>query len=786
MTLYLFNFNNYYNRIVKRFETVNEYISNSNGYTMQSVAAFNPADEINTRITINDTINYNYLLVVDENDEIISRWYILDGRRLRQGQYELSLMRDVIADWYNEIVNAPCFIEKATLSRNNPLIFNREDMSYNQIKTQEEILTDNSSIPWIVGYINKDWSGEIDIAPIGAQVDYELDSLDEYEYNQYLVDSDIFLVAEDRRFHLNWYDNAGLLPSGQNYSYVWDDKGLNVTPSSVTSSEYIAPYVFKEYGRNSGYPYVAGEDTYTVSAVNVVAPYVKRFSWSAFSTAGYTDAKTTYDNIIFQREEGKVIKVGEDYYRVHIISNGLDSSRYTIANDSALGNRMRELADLLKQDYYFNRTSYPSDAYELEIIGTSYSIQYERISVESLKMIIPGSRLHSRFLPYDIFCIPYGTFQIGDYYSDKEYGLILANEIIKQAGKENLYDIQLLPYCPLQDRIQDGYLTFSEENGDLYLTAINNTEKVYSGLFWVDNPNFSITIQYNITVPDDAIEFKIANECNTYRIVSPNYNGQFEFSVTKNGGLINFLVDCSYKPYTPYIKVSPQFGGLYGQDFDDARGMICGGDFSLTQVSDAWISYQNQNKNYQTMFDREIENMDINNSIARRQQNWAIATGALQAGVTSGVGLGMVANPAVGAAVGVVGTAASLAGGLADYRMNEQLRQEARDYRIDQFGYQLGNIKALPLSLTKVSALNKNNKLFPFVEYYTATEVEKQALRDKLKYNGMTTMAIGTIANYQLAEPSYIKGRLIRLEDIAADYHVVNTIANELNQGVFI
>ena len=116
---------------------------------------------------------------------------------------------------------------------------------------------------------------------------------------------------------------------------------------------------------------------------------------------------------------------------------------------------------------------------------------------------------------------------------------------------------------------------------------------------------------------------------------------------------------------------------------------------------------------------------------------------------------------------------------------NEQLRAENMDYTKDMFGYQLGNIKAVPDSLSKTTAYTKNNKYFPFLEYYTCTEEEKNALKNKLKYNGMTVMAIGTISEYLKPEESYIKGRLIRL---VGDYdnHYVNELSQELYKGVYI
>ena len=111
--------------------------------------------------------------------------------------------------------------------------------------------------------------------------------------------------------------------------------------------------------------------------------------------------------------------------------------------------------------------------------------------------------------------------------------------------------------------------------------------------------------------------YKIENECDMYRLCSPNYTGVFEFNLAKNGGLDYIEVDCTYKPYNPYIKLNPNFKRLYGNDFNDQRGLICGGDFSLPQLSNSWANFQLNNKNYQLTFDREIQSMEISNRYQR-------------------------------------------------------------------------------------------------------------------------------------------------------------------------
>ena len=134
----------------------------------------------------------------------------------------------------------------------------------------------------------------------------------------------------------------------------------------------------------------------------------------------------------------------------------------------------------------------------------------------------------------------------------------------------------------------------------------------------------------------------------------------------------------------------------------------------------------------------------------------------------------------------VMGTGTSLAGGIMDVNMQQALHNEALDFARDNFGYQLGNIKALPNTLNKVSSIVANSKLFPFVEYYTCTNEERQAFEDKLKYNGMSIGRIGHILDFKHpAMQTYIKGQIIRLEG-KFDTHMINEIANEFNKGWYI
>ena len=170
----------------------------------------------------------------------------------------------------------------------------------------------------------------------------------------------------------------------------------------------------------------------------------------------------------------------------------------------------------------------------------------------------------------------------------------------------------------------------------------------------------------------------------------------------------------------------------------------------------------------------------------QRTQDAASIVASSLSGVSSGAMMGSIGGPVGTVVGGVVGGVSSLIGGSIDYAMNEKLRTEAINYTTDMFNYQIGNIKALPDTLAKLTAMVANNFIYPVIEYYTCTDTERQALKDKIKYNGMTVNRIGKISQFIQPKPSYIKGSLIRLENITDDFHLIKTISDELYKGVFI
>lgn len=305
---------------------------------------------------------------------------------------------------------------------------------------------------------------------------------------------------------------------------------------------------------------------------------------------------------------------------------------------------------------------------------------------------------------------------------------------------------------------------------------------------------FSIKVKAKWIMPDNSLDKKIKNECDFYRLTSPNYNSFYEFKKTKLAGGINGLrAVCSYKPYTPFIKINPNLNdSLYSKaDYNDNIGLTLSGDYSLPMMSDAMINYELQNRNYQAIFNRQVQNLDVNQRIAKEQQQFQGVMSMITApigGGAAGALAGAKAGPygaIAGAVVGVAGgIAASTVGYAKDKQWLEEQQAESRDFAIDQFQYQLGNIQALPESMTKSTPLSYNNKVWPILEYFSCTEEEKNVLRNKIRYNGMTVMAIGTLTDY-MNPGGFIQGKLIRLENLGDDSHVANAIYEEVEKGFY-
>lgn len=771
-TLVLLRYNNYYARRLKKEPTLQAYLQYQ--VLQFSNVNFNPNDGVNATHVVNQPTDMsNYMLVLDEANNIISRWFILEATRNLKGQYTIQLRRDLWADYTTDIMNATTFVEKGIAANSDTAIFNDEQVTFNQIKVREELLKDNTQCQWLVGYYaRRTGDGTITTlkgtsVDIGSQViNSRVAGIANWEYYNYTtsdfigVPSIIKYTGKVRRSNDNKYGTIRIVndyPEG-NDGYI-----VNETTYSTTNNN---PLWWVTYDSISKLP---GECEKRTAELHTRSKTV--IGWH---TAADTSTFLNQNGIIIlDTNTNKLYKVS--------ISTRSKTSSDTVALNSSL-DQMLSTCMSASGATFLSQNGTP---WTISITSAAYTVTLTELENKTVSYEITANRYFTVDAPYDIFAIPYSddfTFTADGQTitCNKDIAMAVATDIAMLTSSNIVYDIQLLPFCPF-DTSSYGAKSYTSGKAAEYSWILSGTNKV-GVIFNVSSSsrtfNITSTVNVNNTKMDNATKF--------IRLISPNYNGQFEFTPAKNDGVDYYNVDITYKPFSPYIHVNPNFKRLYGDDYNDARGLICGGDFSIPVINDQWKTYQINNKNYQSMFDRQIENMEVKNNIARIQEPWQIGAGAL-----TGVAAGALAGGIPGA---FIGGGLSVGAGIADIGFNEQLRQEALDYTKDQFSMQMGNIKALPNSLVKVSSFNYNNKGFPIIEYYDCNEDEKIAFAKKIMYNGMTINRIDTFNayigtwNYQnvsITTP-YIKGKLIRFNtEVDGDTHLWNAIADEMYKGVY-
>ena len=801
-TIYFLKFNNYYNRTIKLPDKhkVTDFSSYIVGQ-LQNVN-FNPNDGVFTKVEqLVERPEADYVIYTEDNENIISKWFLMDSTRLTSGFWQCSLQRDLIADHYNEVLNADTFIEKATLPDSSPLIFNKENIGVNQIKKHEELIKDESEAAWIVGYLDRKYEGgTLSLASVNIVPDVTVDNLDSWDYLKYTnfsshrQDCYGYVAAQDFIMEV-------VVDDGTSYQ-TWE----NWEAQPLTSTNVLDPPTSYVSRTDDLAAYISAHAT---ELNDIVDQYKDLYTTKFLTPATYNNIRDLNGKILYDTQNNKYYKI---YTQFGFL---LDESR--VDEDKSGQYLYTYLNNIFNTEAL--KISGGNPTYRLD---SQISLCYMRleevtgtISTHTVEMPAPANRLHCKDAPFDMFCIPFvdnkfvnnsATTFGADMKTNKIGYLAMVQSIAQQLGT-NLYDLQLLPFSPVT-----GINYYSIANGDKfidlntkdlkrYTIVKDNAGRNYMPLIWCTASSGNLTTA-TYCGPRGYRNKKVDNECKMYRIVSGNYSATFEYNPEKfmtnaTGDFTGLNVDYTYLPYQPFIRIAPKFTGLYGSEYHDARGLILSGDFSLMYLSDAWVNYQIQNKNYQQIFNREIQTMEFQNNIANQQNMWSAAVGTASGAVTgalAGASIGGVAGGIIG---GVGGAAASALGGYKDIENTKALQAETINYKKDLFGYQLGNVKALPNSIAKSTAYNIINKIFPIIEFYDCTEEERLIVAKKIAWNGMTVMAIGRIADYignnwtckindnnYVSDKGYIKGQLIRI-DIADDYHAVAQIADELNKGVY-
>lgn len=839
MYVYLLRYNNYYNRINKKEANLSDYepyqLASTDNTPNPFHCNFNPNDGISTQLIINwdgDIPDYVVCSSIGSDNKIDSRWFVIEAVRKRGKQFELSLYRDTISDFREQLNTADIFVQKGIIEDiTNPLLFNPEDMSFNQIKKYTEPLYDKSRCPWIVGYIPSNVNLTESNISFGASADWIKDNKNTVVVNRFedwrgypYISDDTYFLDENAQIYVEYVTKAtgGFFSSDTyykthvGYEGVWPylqevnlfdgtyNEVLDIPKELVKTKDSDELLEGQDIFKNAFYANSHQTDSFKAKFTNYLRNKnldIENFIIPSDITYIYS---TSDDRTFIVRKVTKDIATDFSEY-VDPLSDLASSIRNNIPSRIYVGGNRFEID--------FNTTELDkldADSLYLTGYGTCFRYEAEEVSNQTIKLEFPKDdvRIHLEDQPYDMFCMPYSNDiwiddgqNITKYTNFKDTAYNIATHISKELGGSSssntgIYDIQIVPYCPLQDDIYFN-TTLQEyaiqvQNGTKIEVSYDNGTTYTNGgyIMWCTKSKVEFNIDYYIAPPRTAQIAKVNNMTSFYRLTTPSQSNYFDFKADMNMGLDTFRVQCYFTPFTPWFRVCPIWKeGTICADYNQVNsndGLIISEDCSISQISDAWVNYKLNNKNYYEMFKRADTSAIINKKWAMDEAQINRVLGTIQGAANGAITGSMVGGGPVGAAIGgTVGAIASFAGGTFDLTKQNALMNEAIDLTRDNFNYQLGNIKALPLGLSRVSALAPNNSFVPLLEYWSCTYKEHVIATSKIKFNGMTIQAIDRLVNYKTTDSSYFKGQLIRINNIPDDFHVVNTISKELNQGIY-
>ena len=696
MTLQILNFKNYTDRLCNRLETVNEYRQYALHELLD--IQFNMGDGIRTTQIVNVDLNGGNYLVVSENNVILSRWYIMETDWLRMGQARLHLKRDVIDDFIMDIKDQRFIIQRGMPPYQDdyydPIVFNDEKIKVNRIKLGEVLVKDDAEYPWIIAYVDKQTNLKYSYKetfqiedPSTTNRDYPFANIAEIA-NNYGRESDLQYVTNTTMenpvvsVYANAQEDAGDY-SLYKYSYYAEQLGSGYSTMMI-SNPNVGVSGWEILGSRAGYcdstrhPQPSDYRPRSIFSMKTSSPTnaqnIGMFSMDAREFKNYCVQanQQTYD---CTPNENTLLRD----IRVALGNPEFGQGR----NESATGNILWAVPDVQIVPYptniqryyrfsatkttktrvdmlpgygevfnnFYNVVSSSFNPFEGQGGGTTnsgisvageyveYTITMDYIGTEpegSFQIAANSSARNKQVSGlFDIICTPYvdSTYEssTGTLIQLEKETTLRFYQSLAALNSSAVYDIQIVPYGPKVRNNKPSFAFFTDSQSVVFLTNIESLD--YQKTIRVaDLPPNGIGLEEGGL--GDAKYTKAFYITSMYRLCDPGYNGVFEFSGAANGGVDKLNVYVNLRPYNPFIHVAPKFGGLYGDTFDDARGLTCGSNFSITTKSDAWATYELNNKNYQQMFNRQIQNLEVTHDIQDTQQIWNAVGGTLSGAVS--------------------------------------------------------------------------------------------------------------------------------------------------------
>lgn len=821
------NFNNLSNKMCIVYDRIELYPNP----VFEATVNFRPGDGVNTSLVLMYKDNVlappvnlepDYAIVcADSGGGIESRWFVTESVRLSDSKFSLRLQRDVAADYKSNIMDSVAFVKRGWVDKSNPLIFNSENGNYSQILRERIDLKDKSGKGCYVAFLAPNFIKEntdklsLDLTAITAPADINFAQPADTHAGNYKYCYGADPAAPDPvQVFLRTYNHWGFpnIPQGE-HSYIKFTIGPFSPVEPYTNQKY--EYTIFDNGAWN-YRRVNQLGTETAFPDFVISPgYVSFFGPAILENIGSAVANNvalslwqtdTLDKRLFDAGEGLYGTVDAMKFMAPRINmrarvGGEASGAYYMLDQLITGDQQsfeEVMTGTIREQFVsivlttIPNTSVSSLCPDNQRASVHYSFRYGAFhwrQVYSSTLQIPATGTLVQESPYYMLCIPEEgtTLQINDQtWVQQVDAFQIYNQIQVNFGPF-VYDIQYVPYTPYATNItEDGIIVLPDASQVGF--AKTSTGNIEAGVYFCNRDRFWTTIEPQLSTAQSgssALQTKVSSETNFARLCSMDGNSILTVNLAKNNGLAPLRINCRYAPYQSYISIQPQWSVYYGADIGpkDTRGLNITTSNSVTRVSNQWQEYVLSNANFQSIFDRQIQSMDIQFDIQADAAVRNMVFGLLN----------------TGAAAATSGSPSSVIGGLAggglgliqqgqEYVDMVDRFRENRSLSTDMFNLQNGNIKARADTLSKVNAMSPIYNTWPYIEVYETTAEERAALTTYITEFSMNIGALTSqLSAYVTPNPNarkYIQADIVRLNG-KFDAHMADTIKSVISNGIY-
>lgn len=710
-------------------------------------------------------------------------WYVSGITQLRTKKYQLSLIRDILSEVPYNWKQEKAYINAGMAVYRNYNQYKTWGLPYTNTKLSSSRLNINGKSSYFVFYVNEteDNGHEVDLVLTGTanaiggeESVINVNTLNDIPGYTSASTNNTYLksINTDFRVIMSYpFGGDNIILTSDQTSYV-DVSSINatkeytVTPGPNMSWNGILPAP-EGLNKTLRYPTNTNEQRWRVSIGTGLNAWNNYMTGTINNVAPYSNLLPLINNYL-----GKTIKTADGkYYKLELSEFPTNQINVRLNNNDV---RVQQLVQELATSMGVNKSA-------MSFVGTEFlraTIIQSLVKVTAVELAneaIPYSftlPANKRKLPKSgVRCINIvadGTGGMDDTRLEEILQLAQTNvtngrEVPGSSIAGRILDIQKLPF-----RIATPTQSASNiiiNNSLMTATQVENDDLLY---------------ETNTTV------YTSNKEVTRVRLVSPTYKTQFEYSPYLSNNNTKIDVKITLRPYQSSIYIRPTTVGLLLNDFDDKNCMIIEEDFSLTKVTNAWSEYVLQNKNFQSIFDRQVQGRELEQSWERRvEQAQAKADNWNARNISADRAKTYTGNlPIIGNVAGAIGTGFQnqdyMEASRLDREYAEALRQESMSMARDMFQMQNSNLKSQPSMPKSITTFDAKTLDGVYVELWGTNPTEMNAIAIYYENNGHRIDDYGTFEEYY---GPFVRGRIIQSEYYTQPE--LNEINRRLEIGIY-